>query len=419
MMESEARKGNSQRGAALFLLVLLLFVGGMALFFKQGGGNRSLLKERAATSAALAQARELAISFAVANLDAPGGLPFPDRNADANYDGSGDCVTGGFNPTQHLLGQWPFRTEDGCGVSLPAFGKPLLDGGGNSLWYAVSANLVKSAAGTFPRINSETLSAAGWFTVVDGQGAVLTNRAALVILAPGRVVLAQNRAGAAAPAQFLEGVSIGGVNYTNFAIEAGDTGFVARPADAAFNDQLVYVTIDELMPLLEERVLAQCRVLLRDYRNSCGQFPWPRPYVNPRTAGNFNSVAGTLEGLLPAGTALPFNWGAGCAAGITVPAWLVANNWHHLSYYALGSAVVQAGGGCSAGVDCLTVTGWPPPDNDKEAVVLLSGDALAGQNRAGAGGIADYFEATNAVGLDRLFTVQGAAPFNDRLEVVR
>jgi len=411
-------KCHTQRGAALFLLVLVLLVGGVALLFKAGGGNRGAVEENRATSAALAQAKELAISFAVANLTAPGGLPFPDRNADGNYDGNGDCVSVGFDPTQHLLGKWPFRNEQGCGVSRPAFGKPLQEAGGEALWYAVSGNLVKSLAGSYPVINSE-IPGSNWFTVVNGQGAVLTTRAALVIIAPGRVVQAQNRAGAAAANQFLEGVTVGGVSYTNYAIETGDTGFVAQSPDAACNDQLLYVTIDELMAVVEKRVLAQSKALVRDYRNSCNQYPWPRPYVDPRTAPDFNSVAGTVEGLLPVGVALPVDWGVGCAAGITVPAWLTVNKWHHLSYYALGSAAVQAGAGCTAGLDCLTVNGWPLPDNDKEAVVLLAGDALAGQNRAAAAGLADYCEAANAVAGDRLFAVQGVAPFNDRLEVVR
>lgn len=418
MAQPQELSRHRQSGAALLLLVLILLVGGVALLFKAGGGNRVVVEENRATSAALAQAKELAVSFAVANLAAPGGLPFPDRNADGNYDGSGDCVSVGFAPTQHLLGKWPFRLEEGCGVARPAFGKPQQDGGGEALWYAVSGNLARSLAGSYPVINSE-IPGSNWFTVVNEQGTVLTTRAALVIIAPGMVVQAQNRLGAAAPNQFLEGVIVGGVSYTNYAIEASDTGFVAQTPDAACNDQLLYVTIDELMAVVEKRVLAQSKALVRDYRNSCNQYPWPRPYADPRTAPDFNSVAGTVEGLLPVGVALPVNWGAGCAAGITVPAWLAANKWHHLSYYALGSVAVQAGGGCTAGLDCLTVNGWPLPDNDKEAVVLLAGDALAGQNRAAAAGLADYCEAANAVAGDRLFAVQGVAPFNDLLEVVR
>lgn len=426
---------HTQSGAALFLMVLILLGGGMVLLFKAGGSNRPALETNRATTAALAQAKELAISFAVANLAAPGGLPFPDRNVDGNYDGSGDCVSAGFDPTQHLLGKWPFRNEDGCGVSTPAFGKPQQDGVGETLWLAVSETLVKSMAGGYPVINSEIIEGSNWFTVVNGQGAVLTTRAALVIMAPGMVVQAQNRAGAAASNQFLEGVTVGGVSYTNFAIESGDTGFVAQSPDAVCNDQLLYVTIDELMAAVEKRVLAQFKALVRDYRNSCNQYPWPRPFVDPFDAPNFNSVVGTVEGLLPVDVARPVNWGTGCAAGIAVPAWLTDNEWHHLSYYALGSAAVQAGAGCTVGLDCLTINGWPLPDNNKEAVVLLAGDELAGQNRVGKSskkkpkpgkkpkknkvGLDDYFEDENADAGDRLFTVVGAAPFNDRLEVVR
>lgn len=398
-----------QRGAALFFMLLILLSGALSLLFKSAGGWNGAAAETATSAQALAQAREHALSFAVTNSDAPGGLPFPDRNDDGNYDGQEDTPAV-FDPTLHLLGQCPTRL----------FSTIMRDASGATLWYAASANLLRSQpGGTYPIINSEAASG-GWFTVVNGQGSVLTNRAALVLLAPGRALPFQNRTGTAAANHFLEGVHIGGVQYTNYAVEAMDSGFVTQAGDTTVcNDLVLYVTIDELMTKVEKRILGQFKALLRDYVAGCGQFPWPRPYIDPRSAPDFNSVAGTIEGLLPLQSALPANWGGGCASSVTVPAWLLANQWHHLGYYALGSAAVQAGHGCSVGIDCLTVDGYPLPNNNKEALILLAGAALSGQSRISPTGITDYFEAENALPGDRLFTTHAAAPFNDRLEIVQ
>lgn len=214
------------------------------------------------------------IGYAVANTATPGGLPFPDRNSDGNYDGSGDCVPSGFDPALHLLGKWPGYQEQGCGPPVSAFGIPLTDSHGETLWYAVSGNLVKSASGGYPAINSSI--ATGWFTVVNAQGAVLTNRAAAVILAPGGVLLSQTRVGTAPNAnQFLEAATIGASTYTNYAIEAGDTGFVSRNADDTFNDRLLYITADELMTSVTKRVAQELKQLL----DASGAYPIGLPVL--------------------------------------------------------------------------------------------------------------------------------------------
>jgi hypothetical protein len=411
---------QSQEGAALLIMFLILFMVSAAVVLKGLSGKNPILNQNASTTKALALAKELVIAHAVTNSVTPGGLSFPDRNSDNNYDGNSDCVSSGFNETLHLLGKWPSLDEQGCGVAVPAFDKPVQDGTGETLWYAVSRHLVKTN-GSYPVLNSEILNQNnGWLTVVNGQGTVLTNRAAVVIMAPGGVIQPQDRSGAApAASQFLEGITINGTTFTNYAVETGDTGFVARPADDTTNDQLIYITIDELMTAVEQRVTGEFEKLINDYRTACTQYPWPRPYIDPRTASDFDSVISTLEGLLPTGTALPSNWGTGCAASITVPPWLTANNWHHLSYYALASATVQSGGTCTPGPGCLTIL--PPPTNDdKKAIVILAGKELSGQARNTFTGLTDYFEDQNASSGDNTFETKAPdSTFNDRLEVVQ
>lgn len=254
---------KNQQGAALLVLLMIILTASSFLLLK--ALKTSQIDRDKITTAALAQAKDALIGYAVANTTIPGGLPFADRNNDGNYDGSGDCVTTGFNATLHLLGKWPSFQEQNCGVPVPAFGLPLTDSHGETLWYAVSANLVKSASGggNYPVINSSI--ATGWLTVVNDQGTVLTNRAAAVILAPGGTLASQTRGGAAPNAnQFLEATTIGST-YTNYAIEAVDTGFVSRTADDTLNDRLLYITADTLMTSVTKRVAQELKQRLDAY----------------------------------------------------------------------------------------------------------------------------------------------------------
>jgi hypothetical protein len=53
-------------------------------------------------------------------------------------------------------------------------------------------------------------------------------------------------------------------------------------ANDSFNDRLIYVTIDELMPKVERRVLGDAAVGLESYRTTHGRYPWLSPFQDPR-----------------------------------------------------------------------------------------------------------------------------------------
>ncbi len=315
---------RSERGAALLVILILIGIG--AAFLLVGALNKAnqQIEKDKITAAALAQAKEALIGYAAANMATPGGLPFPDRNNDGNYDGSGDCVTSGFDSALHLLGKWPGYQEQGCGTPVSAFGIPLADSHGETLWYAVSGNLVKSASGggNYPVINSSI--ATNWFTVVNGQGAVLTNRAAAVILAPGGVLPSQTRGGAAPTAnQFLEAATIGTGTYTNYAIEAGDTGFVSRNADDTFNDRLLYITADELMTSVTKRVAQELKQRLDAYGAA---YP---------PAGD---SSGECQAALTTGTIPLTDADSDCGGALTgLPTWF-QTNWFPVTTYTRASA---------------------------------------------------------------------------------
>ena len=99
-----------------------------------------------------------------------------------------------------------------------------------------------------------------------------------------------------------------------------------------------------------------------------------------------------------------------------LPAWFVKSKWHHLLYVAYGAGFTPGGNGqCTAGTDCLVIQGRA---DDREALVVSAGMALATQNRS-TGSITDYYEGENATlsGNDIFTGAAGTATFNDQIAV--
>lgn len=259
--ENRFSPANRQRGAVLMLLLLLVSVGALAVFVS--GLNRATvqLERDRVTAAALAQAKEALIGYAVANPSMPGGLPFPDRNGDGNYDGSGDCVTVAVTGL-HLLGQLPVLLEQGCGPDVPALGVNLVDSAGGNLWYAVSANLVKSNGGTYPVITSSSVmnATSGWLIIRDQLGTAIASDVAFLVMAAGDVLPGQDRGGVPAALAYLDAYVAGAATYQNW---NGDGDYIqAQPINDAsnhFNDSLLYVSKTEFATRLAERAAGEIR----------------------------------------------------------------------------------------------------------------------------------------------------------------
>ena len=302
-----------ESGAALIVFLTLLVLAGSAMFVD---ASRSALMARAqqsmATSRSLAEAKAALIAWAVTAYSArgkpitPGLLPFPDRNRDGNYDGKGDCVTFGLNDS-HLLGRLPWA---GDASPCPRIGLHIdaHDGAGERLWYAVSRNLVTRGGGA--PINSDMRDAANgryaWITLRDVEGDVIADPAtgqalpiAAVIIAPGAALAGQDRSAAAPPpASYLDSIRIGTSTYTNAdadgcpdasvpacgASGAGEDFIMYPPlrAPGVFNDQLVAITVDELMRAVEKRVLGEAAIALNAYRRDYGAYPWLARLHSPR-----------------------------------------------------------------------------------------------------------------------------------------
>ncbi len=308
-----------QQGAVLLLMTLVLAVSATAFAFKALNQSNVQIEREKITLNALTEAKAAVIGWSVSHPNLPGSMPFPDRNGDGNYDGNSDCYTGTFNYS-FLLGQLPWlgQTNPCTALPLTGFGVDVRDGSGNRLWYAVSRNLVHDyQTGTDPIINPGIITSPtyNWMTVYDKRGNLISNRVAVVIIAPGAIVGAQDRSAAAPNAsEYLDSfyLAAGGGIKSNTGYTLPDEDFYmgedmrnVPESDTTyqhpyyFNDKLVYITIDELMAEVEKRAATEAKNVLNSYNTTNGFFPYAAPLANPLT---HSCQTSTLSGLLPTAT---------------------------------------------------------------------------------------------------------------------
>jgi hypothetical protein len=141
------------------------------------------------------------------------------------------------------------------------------------LWYAVSDNF-KNTMPDDTVLNSETPGLIN----VDGANDIVA-----VIIAPGTPVAGQNNRPSIDKADYLEGT-----NADN------DASAFATSGGGEFNDQLVTITRQELMTVVEKRVINEVRAVLENYRNQYGAYPWMTPFADPKA--NFTKLNGVHTG---------------------------------------------------------------------------------------------------------------------------
>lgn len=322
-----------QRGAVLILMAFILGLGAAAYVFKALDVAGLQAKQDAKTYQTLKEAKAALIAWAVSHPNVPGMMPWPDRNTDTDfdgdsaYDGKSDCVTTAFQ-YPYLLGQLPWRAQSNpCATPHTGLGQDFRDAQGNYLWYAVSRNMVHDYEHSEdPIINPGMINAPHavtpyqrqggtqsypWLRVLDRNGSLISDRVAAVIIAPGSSIGDQNRSSLAPDArEFLDGFKIGAVTYKNYDSALSDEDFIMGEDSRHigdsdntfqkpyyFNDKLVYITIDELMYAVEQRVLAETKHALNDYYNSKNYYPFAAGFGS---ATNENQcVQGNFRGLLP------------------------------------------------------------------------------------------------------------------------
>jgi hypothetical protein len=319
-----------QRGAALIVALVVLVVVASAILLNRlnAVATPTPFGDRE-SGESLVRAKDALIAWAAAHPDTPGLLPFPDRSDDAtpDYDGTADCVAAAGIAPGDLLGRFPFRGEEaGCAAGI-GMSVTVEDSAGERLWYAVSRNLVRGGGGGPVNPDIGDLATQPWITVRDQTGAVISNRVAAVIIAPGPAIAGQDRSlidpnPAVESPKYLESITVGPDTFDNADTDncldddpgcavPGEDFIVYPKTTDTFNDRLVFITVDELMAAVEDRVLAEAAIAMRSYQgNNPGNFyPWMSPFTNPRspqgaaTGGSATTLVNTGTDFVAAGVA--------------------------------------------------------------------------------------------------------------------
>ncbi|ADE10919.1 hypothetical protein [Sideroxydans lithotrophicus] len=332
-----------QRGAA-FIVMLVILVVGVAAFLVSALSKVSLHTEQQRQSSdMLAQVKEIVVGYALNNTASsqyPGELLYPDVLSETppNYDGNteGGCLNAaqanGLPPissgaNMRCLGRLPWKV-----FNMPIASPSENDPTGFMPWYAISANMVDT--GTTP-FNSELLNSAPhpWLTVRDMKGNILSPRVALIIFIPGAALPGQSRPlstaqggpGLGGANQYLDSITVPATcaapcvpgTYSNADMDddfiMGDEHrWIDDPANPGkqiedptyhFNDKLLYVTIDDLMPLIEKRIAREVKSCLDDYAveltNIYHRYPWATQVSDttayPNRTGTYNVFFGRVS----------------------------------------------------------------------------------------------------------------------------
>jgi len=313
---------HGQRGAALIVMLVIVVMGAATALVGSLSTTAVKNARQDTTAAALAQAKDALIGRAVSDNNMPGSLPCPDTNDD----GSAELLSG--NDCPSYIGRLPWKTLD-----LP----DLRDGSGERLWYALSTGFRDDDSAR--PLNSNTK---GTLLIYRADGTnPLTEAgydAVAVIFSPGSILGSQVRSTAAEQNSAANYLDI--ANGRNNATASGP--FIAGSISDTFNDQLLFITTRNLMPLVEQRVAGTVKKALTDYYTANGYYPWADNLLSG--GDNYAANDKTNRGWLPrdaaAGSAP--NWAAN-----SLPQWFFDNQWYALIYYSVAEDYTEDPGDCT------------------------------------------------------------------------
>jgi hypothetical protein len=321
---------RAQHGQFIILTVLILALGTGFLVYSMAEFRSIDYSKNAKTDAALALARDALLGRALSDTNHPGSLPCPDAvtNIANNVPGDGiaDLLAGSNCPS--YMGRFPWKT-----LELPE----LRDGDGENLWYALSPAFVDAPANA---INTDSV---GTITAYSGSNtSVVSSLAVAVVFSPGAPIGTQARsptqtaacpmtgttiAQSLCPNNYLDLETVSGINNANA------TGpYITVPANATFNDRLLVVSDSvNLMTPIEARAAQAILSALQAYKAGSGGFcncyPWAD--ISDGTA-DWGLTYGRVPLLDADVTNIGIDW---ADAGVTIPPWLLANNWRTVFFY--------------------------------------------------------------------------------------
>jgi len=302
----------------MLLLMALIALGAAWLIVSAASNATSrTAAEREHNAAVLNQAKQALIAWiATKTLEAgennPGRLPCPEPAA---YVGNASCegiaapgVCEAISaPNCSMVGRLPWRT---LGLDK------LTDAAGEPLWYVISPGWSLSSSSSLLTINSNSPGQLD----VDGQ----SNAAVALIIAPGQVMSVQSAAGCTARNQLRNALAAPDLRdylECDNATSPADASFATTGAAASFNDQVLRVTVADVLPALEAAIAKRIErdiapALSKAYAaTESGPGSWygwssnyptysfAAPFTDPSTSDyRGSSSPATYQGLLPMAT---------------------------------------------------------------------------------------------------------------------
>ena len=293
------RLRRRERGVALLALLAVLALGASWYLVTSLRTDSGLVAARAKvrSAEALNRAKLALIGYIAAQAvkageNNPGAFPCPEApgyfgNASQEGQTASSC-------TLPAVGRFPWRTI-GTDQLVDAYGEPL--------WYVVGTGWAYNGSNTLINSNST-----GQLTV-DG----VANAAVALIIAPGPAIAAPASTGCAAWTQTRP--TSGTPDLRNYlecsnATSPADATFVTTGPSGGFNDQVVQVTVADVMPAIEAAIASRVQreivpTLGATYAGSIWgtstsnpAFPFAAPFSDPSTA-TYIGQAGLTQGLMP------------------------------------------------------------------------------------------------------------------------
>jgi hypothetical protein len=260
---------QQQHGGAFIVMLVIMILGISTVLIGALSGVGQKAANNVKSGEVLLQARDALIAYAVSDDNRPGELICPDVNNDGVITASADlsgsnCVS--------LIGRLPWKT-----LGIP----DLRDASGERLWYALSDPFHANGTTT---LNSDT---SGTITITGTATNVIA-----IVFAPNKALSTQSRGDVNTPCT-LPYASDPKCIPTNYLESGISSPFQQLTQDDheggayTYNDQLVYISHDHLMPLIEKRIAREVKACLDDYAsdgsNIAHKYPWAAP-VSDTTA---------------------------------------------------------------------------------------------------------------------------------------
>jgi len=374
------RARRLQRGAALLVLLVVVVLGASWFLISRTSALSAGIftaSNRDHNALVLNQAKQALIGYVAMNAaqsgeNNPGRFPCPEGAAlvGTSAEGISAPYVGPPNaPTCATVGRLPWRT---LGLDK------LVDSSAEPLWYVVSPGWQLVTSTTTLTINSNTIGQLN----VDGQA----NAAVALIIAPGAAMNVLASAGCTARNQARSAPSpaIDARDYVE-CFNTGTSTFATTGPTMSFNDQVVRITVADVMPAIEaaiaSRVEREIVPLLKGVyatniwgaNVSAGNpvYPFAAPFADPSLTASYQAssascAGGVCKGLLPVmfsnapGTSTPCTPSVGSPCDPTFVRWVSppAPVFTRTGGAALGSPAPS----CSvlaASVDCTVTANVP------------------------------------------------------------